>query len=62
MVNSMMRLVSRLICCLRLDAEWRLGARARTTALPFDFWVNHWPSVNLTAMGDEVAAAACCTP
>jgi hypothetical protein len=34
----------------------------RLHAWPFDFWVNYWTSVNLLAMGDEMATAVCCTP
>jgi hypothetical protein len=39
------------------------GTKAiRLHAPPYDFWVNYWTSVNLTAMGDEMATAVCCTP
>jgi len=34
----------------------------RLHAWPFDFWVNYWTSVNLMAMGDEMASSVCCTP
>lgn len=34
----------------------------RLHAWPFDFWVNYWTSINLLAMGDEMATAVCCTP
>jgi hypothetical protein len=34
----------------------------RLHAPPFDHWVNYWTSLNLMAMGDEMAAAVCCTP